>query len=548
MFSKALFAQLLLFVVLVLGLAACVPVTPAAPGAPAQPTTQASSSAAVPAAGGTLSLQLPGDWDSLDPALMKNSNGYQMAFLLYDRLTWLDGQGKPIPAVAKSWTQTADGAVLTLRDDKMTYADGTELTATTVANSLKRLADPATKAPYAYRTFGRSTVDITADDKARTVTIRLGQAYSDLILGLAMPWASLVSPAGLANPASMTTGAAGSGPFKLDKAVRGDTYTLTARPEYKWGPSGMTTSQAGYPATLSVRVVENQTTGANMLLSGELNIGRVTGQDTARVAANTALYQTQEKAFGTEWVLMNQDTGLPGADPAVRTAVMMAVDRAAWNKAETFGQGEVANSVIMPAVDCYEPQTASLIKYDVEGAKTVLKEAGYAPGADGKLAKGGKMLTLRIRGYTAQGSGPEYLLSAVEAIGIKGDLKVVDFNAYNDVMFSTGDWDLLVFPFGPPMPSPSTILPFLTGAAPKAGTNLAHLNNDEFNKASASALAAGTPADRCKYWSQAQLALLKNHDLLPVLAQTALWFGNGAEFKLFVTYLVVDPYTLKRTK
>jgi len=41
------------------------------------------------------------------------------------------------------------------------------------------------------------------------------------------------------------------------------------------------------------------------------------------------------------------------------------------------------------------------------GAKKLLAEAGWMAGADGKLAKAGKPLMLRIAGSKTQNSGPE---------------------------------------------------------------------------------------------------------------------------------------------
>src|SRR5262245_43830460 len=99
-----------------------------------------------PKAGGSMTLRLTADWDTLDPALTKSTIGYQMAFMAYDRVVALDKDGKVIPALARSWTQSADTVKLTLRSD-VTCSDGTKLTPTAVANSLKRLGASDTKAP-----------------------------------------------------------------------------------------------------------------------------------------------------------------------------------------------------------------------------------------------------------------------------------------------------------------------------------------------------------------------------------------------------------------
>jgi len=91
--------------------------------------------------------------------------------------------------LATSWRVTPGSATLTLRKD-VTCSDGTPVTASVVAASLRRLGAPETRAPYAVRTFGVGGYTVTADDAGGTVTVTLNRPFSDVLLGLAMPWSS----------------------------------------------------------------------------------------------------------------------------------------------------------------------------------------------------------------------------------------------------------------------------------------------------------------------------------------------------------------------
>jgi peptide/nickel transport system substrate-binding protein len=73
--------------------------------------------------------------------------------MFQDTLVALDWDGKTaIPYLAKSWEIREDGKLYTfkLRDD-VTFCSGKKFTAADVVYSFKRLKDPETKAPYAWR-------------------------------------------------------------------------------------------------------------------------------------------------------------------------------------------------------------------------------------------------------------------------------------------------------------------------------------------------------------------------------------------------------------
>src|SRR4029434_6975323 len=73
--------------------------------------------------------------------------------MIQDTLVALDWDGKTaIPYLAKSWEVSPDGKTYTfkLRDD-VQFCSGKKFTAEDVVYSFKRLKDPETKAPYAWR-------------------------------------------------------------------------------------------------------------------------------------------------------------------------------------------------------------------------------------------------------------------------------------------------------------------------------------------------------------------------------------------------------------
>ena len=105
--------------------------------------------------------------------------------MIQDTLVALDWDGRtPIPLLAKSWQISPDGRTYTfkLRDD-VTFCSGKKFTAEDVVYTFKRLKDPETKAPFAWRA-GRIK-ELRAPDPY-TIEYELEEPYSSLLLQLTM--------------------------------------------------------------------------------------------------------------------------------------------------------------------------------------------------------------------------------------------------------------------------------------------------------------------------------------------------------------------------
>jgi peptide/nickel transport system substrate-binding protein len=498
-----------------------------------------------PLAARTVTIRLGADFSSLDPAKTLTTDGYQMASVLYDRLLAIRADGTLGPGLATAWKATNDTATFTIKQDA-TCSDGTKVTPSVVAASLTRMNAKETNAPYAYRSVGSAGYTVTGDDAAWTVTVKTNAPFSDLLVGMAMPWTSIVCPAGLKDPDKLVAQPSGSGPYTLDasRSVRGDHYTLVPRPGYDWGPWGMKTSDPGMPTLIVTRVINNNTTAANELIAGNVDLGPVIGQDLARLKADPNLTATRAPVFGMFFMEMQHAAGHMTADATVRRAIATAINRDSVNRAATFGNGITASSYIGPDVPCFDPKTADMFpKPDPKAANALLLKDGWTAGAGGVLQKDGKPLTIRLIGNPeSQNSAPEYVLQALKEMGADVQLRNMTLVEAATV-FKTDDWDVGFVPFGPPMPSPNTVTGFVSG---KGGINYSNIDNQDFLDARAKALAAMPDSpDRCKYWGEAQEALLKNFDILPLFADVITEFARkGITFKLMAPF-VIDFTTVR---
>ncbi|MEZ5713706.1 MAG: ABC transporter substrate-binding protein [Paracoccaceae bacterium] len=491
---------------------------------------------------GSVTTVLAADWDTLDPHLTKSTHGFQMALALYDRVVALDADGTIVPYLATSWEARPDGVTLQIGEGA-TCADGTPVDAAIVAASMARYADPATNAPYRGRTFGTGAATVTHDDAAQTVTIALETPNSDLMLSLAMPWSSVVCPAGLAAPEGMQAEPQGSGPFTLTESRRGDTYVMKRRDDRGWGPSlGELTGSP--PETLTVRVSANTTTTANLFVTGEANVVSITGKDIERLAAEPSVDRQDITLFGSDGLMFAHMPGRVTNEPLVRRALSHAVDREGFNRAFAFGYGTVLDTLTTPSMQCYDASVgANTPGYDLARAEELLIEAGFARNSDGQWERDGAPLTIRVIGYGSQNAGPEFLMESWRQFGIDASLVMGEFGSWFETLQAMTDWDASIFPYNSSIPSPSLFVAQITGAPKPAGPNYQGEENPRYAEAARAALAAG-PEDRCALWAAAEQILLDEADTLPLVARNVATFTRGVSVQM-ISGTVYEPNALR---
>ena len=102
--------------------------------------------ATAPAAGGTVTVTVGADPGSLDPHLSVIATTNFVNSFAYETLVYLGQDGEITPGLAESWEDSPTSVTYTLKDG-VTCADGTPLTATTVADNFSFIADPANQSP-----------------------------------------------------------------------------------------------------------------------------------------------------------------------------------------------------------------------------------------------------------------------------------------------------------------------------------------------------------------------------------------------------------------
>lgn len=93
------------------------------------------------------------DPESLDPRKVRDLGSVTYLHMLYEGLTRLDFQGKPIPALAKEWEVSPDQKTYTLRLRESRWSNGQSLTAEDFIRTWKSVLSPNFAAPNAYQFY-----------------------------------------------------------------------------------------------------------------------------------------------------------------------------------------------------------------------------------------------------------------------------------------------------------------------------------------------------------------------------------------------------------
>jgi peptide/nickel transport system substrate-binding protein len=479
--------------------------------------------------GGTFTFGLSSDPGSLDPQMGAGTSLFTVTQFAYDPLVSVDGETGDITSeLATRWELGDDTVKLTLADG-ITCADGAKLTATNVADNLDFVADPNNKSPF-LGTFYPVGATAEGDDAAGTVTITLAQPAPFVLNGLAgLP---IVCPSGLADRSKLAKATAGTGPYQLTEAAPGDHYTYKIRDGYTWGPDGATTATKGLPDTVEIKVVENETTAANLLLSGGLNGAQVLGPDGDRLEKAGLFAATTPAIIGEQWY--NHAAGRVTSDPKVRMALTQALDLDQLRKVITAGNGRTGTTMAANApVACPGDSVSdSLPRGDAKSAGALLDEAGWKAGGDGTRTKDGKPLTLTFLYQNNLGSSgdaaAELAVKQWKAIGVQATAHSQNETTLTGTIFGAGDWDVSWVALN--VSSPDQLVPFLSGPAAPQGTNFAAISDPTYDAAVKNAMAI-PGKEGCKDWLDAESALIAKAEVVPFAYNDVRTFGKGAKFE-----------------
>jgi peptide/nickel transport system substrate-binding protein len=334
-----------------------------------------------------LTVVLESEVTILDPHFITATITRTFGLHVFDMLFAMNEKGEIRPQMVEGWQASADRLTwtFTLRD-RLRFHDGAPVTAADVVASLRRwsVRDPLGKMLLA------DTATLEAKDQ-RTFEFVLRQPFPLMLEVLGKPNAPLpvIMPARLAaTPADQRIPEPiGSGPFRFVKAEwrPGNTMTLERNPDYvprSEAPDFLAGGKRVKIDQLVLRVMPDQSTGANALMAGEIDYMQYLPFDMLPVLEQ----EKGVKLMGLGGIHQFQGNfrlnhaAPPFDNPAVRKVLWKLVDQDATLTA--IGVPEAYRARSCPSFwMCSAPLTtdagAEGAKFDLAAAKAELKASGY---------------------------------------------------------------------------------------------------------------------------------------------------------------------------
>ena len=323
--------------------------------------------------GGSITVGLEADIPGLDPIKVGvyDTAAEIAAALLFDTLTTLDADGRPVPKLAASWTHSDDYKTWTYKlRSGVKFHDGTPFNAQAVAFHYARLKDPNNHCRCAFYLQGVDKVEAVEDS---TVVFHVRDPAVDHPAQLAPPAVTnpIHSPAAIQKLGDgYSRNPVGTGPFMLKSWMAGDRLVLERNPDY-WN--------RGHPYLdrVVLRPLPDAQARFASLQAGESDLvwddeydsdNIILAQNDPRLTVHSYTGSgAQVYAFNTKLA--------PFDDVRVRQALVMALDRKRMSQALTSGLSKPATNPHGEGswIQCKDD---GALPYDPEKARRLITDYG----------------------------------------------------------------------------------------------------------------------------------------------------------------------------
>ena len=359
----------------------------------------------------TFTIAVQSDAVRLDPPAISDIPSTNIiSDKLYETLVERRPDGAIVPQLATEWTQVNPTTwEFTLRKG-VKFQDGTDFNAQAVKITLDRILDKSNSFPRRNLISMIKEVQVIDDHKVRIIT---EFPFSALLIHLSHSGVSMISPKAIAenDTKPLAQNPCGTGPFKLVKWTKGQEIVMERFDGY-WGEKPKI-------AKAIFKVVPEDATRLAMVKTGEAQAAEaVPVTDAERLSKELDMNLVKSLSYRVEFVAMNTSQA-PFNNPKVREAVSLALDFDAIYKGVFSGSGKKEVSTLGPDVFGYTKLDS--YPHDIEKAKKLMVEAGYANGAKVILITPDRKIRLNLA---------EVIQAQLKPLGITVEIRSWDMGTY----------------------------------------------------------------------------------------------------------------------
>jgi peptide/nickel transport system substrate-binding protein len=335
-----------------------------------------------------------GEAGTLNPLFAAEDNARDVDRLVYQGLTTIDANQDVVPLLATSMTVSDDGLTYTLRlRSGVRWADGAPLSTDDVLFTYRLLQDPQYSDPSG-QFWKQVRVELAGIGEVRFVLKAADASFpAALRQGILPQHVFSTMPFGqMAGDPHSLDKAFGTGPFMVDSiSASKKVVTLRRNPNARPQPNLDQFVFHSYP-TLADAV--------DAVSRGEADaVGALQPPQLSDLIKRGDLAVHELKTFNFAAVLFNlsPDLSVYFQPPAVRTAMVQAIDREVLVRSVLAGHADAAPGPIPPTDWAYNRDAAGKFPYDPVAAKQALDAAGWAVPPGGTVRqRGGRDFSISL--------------------------------------------------------------------------------------------------------------------------------------------------------
>ena len=464
--------------------------------------------------------------ETIDPALNSAVDGGNMLLFAFDCLLNIDKENKVVAGSAEKWEVSDDGLTWTFHlRQGLKWSDGSPLTANDFVYSWKRVADPATAAPYGETVLGMvegyedaaagnpDALAVSASDD-NTFVVKLSHpcGYFDKLAAFAV-----LSPVNQATIekngdawATKPESYICNGPFYIKEWVPSSYILFAKNPNY-WN------ADAVKLGSIKLLLIEDASASYAAYQTNEALMVKDLPTDEIAALKGKEDFHV-DPTLGTYYISLN-DQLEQFSDPRVRMALSLAIDRkyvadtltqGVYSPAGNFLGTGVADWDASNFMDNANSGKPYIDVNDFEGnlakAKQLLADAGYPNG------EGFPTITYSTNDAGYHKVFAQYFQQAWKELGLNVNVDVVEWASFTPLR-RAGDYEVSrngwLFDYN----DPSNMLELLMSTN---GNNDGKYNSPEYDAMMKKAANEVDPETRFGYLHQAEDILMNDAACIPI--------------------------------
>lgn len=343
---------------------------------------------------------------TLDPIEVTDNYSARALWMIHDNLFKLNEKTEIVPSLVEKYEEVSPTEYIFHIRKGVKFHNGEELKASDVKFTLDRVKN----SPKNGYLLAKVTEVSIVDDY--TVKMVLSEVYAPIFLNLTESQTVILSEKAVKEAGDKyAQNPVGTGPMKFDSWKANDNIKLVRNDEY-WEYTPKTTS-------FTIKVIPEASSRTIALETGEIDLMTpVPAVDFDRVKKNENIGSREMVSSTLSYITLNTSKK-PFDNVKVRQALSYLVNKDSLIDVVQEGRAVKAYSPLPTVASMYNNKLEDMYTFDVEKAKKLLTEAGYADGFSCEIA-----VSSDINNRAAQ-----VIQSDFAQANIKLDINVMEFGA-----------------------------------------------------------------------------------------------------------------------